>query len=436
MKKLICILTLLMQATMISAATSDTLTYQQQQRVNLIRQTHVVFTSDTSQRPSQDSVRSLIEQFYVDQFRHFQDPNAPYFMMMSKDADLAFGIGGIIRMRGWFDWNGTVNMPAFKPYAINIPKDPSSKRKLNGTPAGTALFFTILGRQTSLGQFMGYFEGNFDGYKHVGFKLKKAYVTFNDWTIGYARTTFSDPGAEAPVIDGAGPSGKVSHTTILVRWLHKFKKHWSVAASLELPEYGVQEQPGQTKKNTAYIPDIAAFLQYSYKSSHIRLAALYKIMSYRDLITASNHNKSGWGVQLSGTYQVGQRLSIYAAYSIGQGIGTYSNDLSSDNYDLVSDPAHPGTLYAPLSWGLSLGAQYYFTKNIFAAMTISESRYMPRHDAMPAEYKYGLYGAVNVFWDITPRLQVGAEYLIGKRMNFNHQNACADRIDALFQFSF
>lgn len=33
-----------------------------------------------------DSVREQISRFYYDQFRHFSDPAAPYFLFMSKDA--------------------------------------------------------------------------------------------------------------------------------------------------------------------------------------------------------------------------------------------------------------------------------------------------------------------------------------------------------------
>ena len=47
------------------------------------------------------AVSKMIENFYIDQFRSFQDPLAPYFMLMSKSGNLAMGIGGVVRMRGW-----------------------------------------------------------------------------------------------------------------------------------------------------------------------------------------------------------------------------------------------------------------------------------------------------------------------------------------------
>ena len=205
---------------------------------DLVHDTKVTFIggNDSTPRPNSDSVISTITKFYINQFNHFQDPRAPYFMFMSKDANLAMGVGGVVRMRGWFDWNGSIQANGFSPYLIGIPKDPANMRKLGATPAGCAIFMTIMGRRSRIGDFMAYIEGNFDGYQHVGFKLKKAYVTVNDWTVGYAPSTFSDPNAQPPTIDGAGPNGRITHTNILVRYMHSFRDRWSVAASFEFPD--------------------------------------------------------------------------------------------------------------------------------------------------------------------------------------------------------
>ena len=86
--------------------------------------------------------------------------------------------------------------------------------------------------------------------------------------------------------------------------------------------------------------------------------------------------------------------------------------------------------------GITTGIKYNFTDNVYACLALGEMRYLPQHKVDGNEYKYGLYGAANIFWDINPRFQVGIEYLIGKRSNFNGQSATAQRCDALVQFSF
>ena len=166
---------------------------------------------------SSDSVRHLIDMFYYDQFRHFQDPEAPYFLFMSKDATLAMGMGGAVRMRAYVDWHGSVQSPGFAPYLIPMRPDPAKMRKFGTTPAGSSLFFRVIGRNKTVGSYQIYIEANFNGYQARDFHLKKAYAAINDFTIGYTVSTFSDPMALPPTVDAQGPVNKRSeeHTSEL-----------------------------------------------------------------------------------------------------------------------------------------------------------------------------------------------------------------------------
>lgn len=396
-------------------------------------------SGDTQHSYDQDSVRLLIQRFYYDQYRHFQDPKSPYFLFMSRDSNVAMGVGGVVRMRGFFDWHGSIPANGFSPYLIPIPKDVTSKRRLGATPAGTALYFSIIGKNSPIGNYWGYIEANFNGYNGKGFQLKKAFVTVNDWTVGYATTTFSDPAAEPPVIDGSGPNGKLSKSSVLVRYLHEMRGGWMVGGSLEFPHSQKGVDGTMTKSTSDWIPDVMATGQYEWDGglSHIRAAVLLRSLGYRDMLTSKNHNVIGWGAQLSSTFKVVPNLSLYGIANVGQGYSSYMVDLSVGNYDLVNDGDKPGKMYAPLSSALVLGAKYNFTDNIYSGLCLSGLRYYPKHSEQSGnEYKYGLYGALNLYWDITPRVQVGAEYLIGKRCNFDGSMGVAERVDALFQLSF
>ncbi len=76
------------------------------QIASMIESTHII--SEGGGKVNQDSIARLLGQFYFDQYRHFQDPRAPYFMFLTKDRNLAMGVGGLIRMRGYFDWDGSM----------------------------------------------------------------------------------------------------------------------------------------------------------------------------------------------------------------------------------------------------------------------------------------------------------------------------------------
>ncbi|MBD5187233.1 MAG: hypothetical protein HDS94_04165 [Bacteroidales bacterium] len=388
--------------------------------------------------PDSDSVRQMITTFYEDQYRHAHDPLAPYFMFMSKDARIAMGVGGVVRMRGWFDWTNAIGANGFAPYLIEIPKNPAHNRRVGGTPSGTDIYFTIFGRNTPLGNWQGFIEANFNGYAGLGLKLKKAYFSVGDWTAGYTTSTFSDPAAEPPTIDGAGPNGVMSRTSLLVRYLKSIKNKWMFGGAIEMPQANYNVDGVNTEKCYDFIPDIIATGQYQwdYGVSHVRLSAMVRSLPYRNLVEGKNCNLAGWGVTASSTVKITNPLGLYGIITYGRGYGSYSGDLSCDQLDLMGVPGKPGELYAPYAISAVFGAKYNILSNLYIGVALSELRNFTKAGTDPSAYKYGLYGAANIFWDIMPRLQVGLEYLAGKRMNVGGEHGNSNRVDAMFQLSF
>ncbi len=395
---------------------------------------YIYINGDRYEREPSDSVKSLVEQFYSDQYRQFYDPHAPYFMFLTKNADMALGIGGRVILRGWGDWNGSQDSYEFFPYDIAVPSNPTERKAIGASPSQSAIFLTLLGRNERLGHYMVSVKG---GVKNRNFVLKDAFIRLNDWAVGYASTTFSDDDALAPTVDAQGPNGQVSKSAMLVRYFHDFKGGWSVAGGVEFPSSDQTQIEGETEKCRDFVPDVVGLAQYQWDGgdSHVRASGIFRLMSYRDLLTARNRNVVGWGAQLSGRWQMLHPLALYYQGVVGRGIGSYCGDLSEGSYDLVPDEGRHGTLKAPLSLGLTAGLQYDFSKKVFACLALGECRYFDSR-AEGSAYKYGLYGAVNVFWNITPRIQGGAEYIIGKRKNFDGASATSDRIDMLISFSF
>lgn len=407
-------------------------------QIEKMKEGHQIVMAGDGEKASQDSIQRMVDMFYFDQFHHFQDPLAPYFLLMSRDANLAMGVGGAVRMRGWGDFDGSVPINGFSPYMIPVPASPEHRRRIGGTPGGTSLFFRVIGFNALVRNFGAYVQCDFSGANNVGFKLKKAYVTIQDFTVGYATTTFADPAAEVPTIDGAGPNGKASRTAMLVRWMHSFTPHWSMAASVEMPGSHTDADGDKTQKLDDYFPDVALFGQYSWAhDQHVRLSGIVRVIPYRDLVAMRNRSMMGYGAQLSANIKPVNCFAIYSEVNAGRGISSYLGDLSIGNYDLVTDNANPGRLTAPWTLGIAAGVKYNFRYNVYACAAYGHARYFNDHGSlMPDDYRMGHYVAANIFWDATPRLQVGAEYLWGQRRNFDGAHAHANRIDVLFQFAF
>lgn len=381
--------------------------------------------------------RELIDRFYYDQFHHFQDPRAPYFLFMSRDARLAMGIGGVVRMRGWEDWKGVMNTSGFIPYDIAVPANTKRRRKLGATPAGTTLYFQVLGTNKTLGNYQLHIEANFNGYQSRDFNLKKAFATVNDWTIGYTNSTFSDPAGTPPLVDGQGPNAEVRTTAVLLRWMHAVNRHWEVAASLEIPQAQVGANDSTTMAQDDWLPNVAAFVQYGWGfNEQVRLSGVLRTLSYRDLLTEKSHSRIGWGVQLSSVFRPVKPLTVYATVNAGRGYASMTNDLLMGRFDLVDEPDCPGRMYAPFAYGWFGALQYYLLSNVFVSGTFGQMNYKPHGQVAGTTYKYGLYSAVNLFWYMTPRIQVGGEFNWGKRRNYDGEHNEARRVSLVAQFVF
>lgn len=409
----------------------------EQQHKDLVDDHKIVFFGK-GQTPQSDSIRNLVENFYYDQFRSFQDPQAPYFLFMSRDNSLAMGIGGLVRMRGYFDWGGTPGIPAFSPYFIPTQRDELNRQNLGTTPAGTAMFFRVIGRNKRFDNYQLYIEANFNGYQSRDFHLKKAYAVVNDWTIGYASSTFGDGSAVPPTIDSNGPTMKMDATNVLVRYMHHFRKSGIyIAASIETPDMSIQTDTIATAARSEFLPNLAAMIQYEWMpGQHVRLSGLMRFLPYRDLVTGRNHQPVGFGIQLSTVFRPFEPLTLYATVNGGRSYANFGGDFLLGKFDLVNNPKCPGRLETVPGWGYFVGLQYNFRPQLFSTVIFGQGRYLPSHKVDGRDYKYGLYGAVNLFWELTPRIRIGAEFNMAKRQNFNGSNGVGRRFGALAQFSF
>ncbi len=423
----------------VNAPDSVLLYPEEQQRADLLKRTKVIFINgEADERAHRDSVESMLARFYVDQFRNTQAPEAPYFTFMSKDANLAMGLGAVVKVRGWFDWNGMIDGASFNTYLINMPKTPETMKSLGASVAGTTIYFSVMGRHTPIGDYHAYIEGGFNGYNNSGFKLKKAWMQIGDWTAGLATTTFSDPAAQPEVLDGAGANGKMDKSNVLVRYMHTWRNRWTVAGSVEFPSSQPQEQEGLTRKVRDYVPDFAALGQYQWNRglSHVRVAGVMRRIAYRDLVEQRNRAAIGWGAQLSTVVRAGRLVTLYGVGSVGQGVASYSGDLSIGNYDLLSRPGVAGQLYAPTTVSATAGVKVQILRNLSSTACLATLRTYVKHPINDDTYKYGQYLAVNMVYSITSRLDLGVEYLAGKRMNYDGTHANDNRAEAVFTASF
>lgn len=386
------------------------------------------------------SVHDLIAVLYNRQEIHFSDPSAPRFLFVDRKGRVALGIGGYVKGTLQYDFAGAIDDGAsFTTYDIPAPSNPAQREQYYANANHSTIFLQMLGRTEHFGTYEMYIQTNFSGGGKgaYGLKLKQAYLRLGAVTAGLTNSTFVDGAAGTPVIDDQGPAGEMSKKNIMLQYRPRLTKHITAAVALEMPSADYRLN-SYTQAINQRFPDIPVFVQYAWHGgdSHVRLSAMLRNLSYRDLVEAENRYATGWAVQLSGALNPFPGVRFYYQGAYGHGYGAYVNDLADADADLIPDPDHNGELHAPAMSNFELGLQYNFTPKLFLAGAYSQAHLYQNTPLGGSTYKRGQYVTVSAFYNIVDDLSIGLEYLHGSRTNVDHTHGAANRIEGMLKLSF
>ncbi|MBQ3026287.1 MAG: porin, partial [Alistipes sp.] len=144
-----------------------------------------------------------------------------------------------------------------------------------------------------------------------------------------------------------------------------------------------------------------------------------------------------WGVQFSGNIHITKYLELFMNGIYGEGISRYINDLMGTGLDFTPRPDDATRVQTTPMFGWQAAAQINLLPNLFvsggySAVTVRKKNGVYSDDM----YKQGQYIFGNVFWNITPRFVLAAEYLYGSRKNMDGAKAHSNRINLLAKYSF
>lgn len=375
--------------------------------------------------------------------KRFNEPGAPRFAIKGKDNMFYLGIGGVIKGVGLFDWKNPIDNPNdFVTADIPFDTPDGDGGKLQASLGQSKIFINFIALPGTDNKVGAYISGKFTGTGNA-FKLNHAYITYRGFTVGHTSSLFEDGAAAPPTIDDEGPCGLVGVTNNLIDYTHSFGKHVKVGVGLEISSVSMTTS-AETRLVNQRIPDIPAYVQYSWDDENgwLRFSALLRNIQYRDLVADKNHNKTCWGVKLSGSTPLGSSpFQVYYQGAYGRGIGGYIQDLADLGLVLSPDAREAGHLDAVKAWGAYAGLQYTFSKKVFASVSYSQARaYADRYaggsTSWNDQYKYAQYVSANVFYTILPGLQCGVEYLYGRRTDMDGLSRSDNRINTMLQFNF
>jgi len=382
----------------------------------------------------------IVDFLHATTSKHFHDPKAPRFLLYDQQHKIAFGIGGYVRMRTAYDFNGSpTNSFGFIPNSIPVPKDPLTKNNFRMDASKSTVFFRLIGDNDQIGKFQAYVSGSFTGV-NSSFVLDDAYVSLLGFTVGRTWSTFNDVAVIPPTVDFQGPNGVAEMRTTQIRFSNYITDNVSFGIAAELPQTTGTYAPMKNTETTQRIPDFPAYVQVGWgadQSSHARVAGVLRNINYRDLVANKTETATGYGVQLSSLAKLAPFITFYGQATYGKGVAEYINDLSGRGLSLVNDNNEVGKMIPQEALGWFTQLQFNMTSSLYTTFGYSQAKLFPQvTDDNSDKYRYGQYVVGNIFYNVGTDFQLGLEYLWGDRVNMNKQKAGANCVQAMIQFNF
>lgn len=341
-------------------------------------------------------------------------------------------------LRASYDFGGIADNLDFITADIPVPNTERYNQQFQLDPSTSGLFFKAIAHAGKLGPIVGYISANFRGYQTTGFSLRDAYITVAGFTVGRRFTTFCDLTAVPTTVDFEGPNGYTTLFNTMIRYTHTFNAHWQIAVAAEMPDASITTSAA-TGTTTQRMPDFPVYAQYSWNKgmSHVRASAVFRDLDYYNERLDSRESQFGYGVQVSGEWQLGRKWTAYWQGIYGKGVAGYIQDIAGTGLDLVPVTGDPGKLQTVEAGSWIGGLQYVFNKKWTATAAYSGVKVAAPKDYYQADlYNLAHYVSTNVFYNITDSFQAGLSYMYGSRKNLDGQLGHANRIQALVQYNF
>ena len=245
-------------------------------------------------------------------------------------------------------------------------------------------------------------------------------------------STFS---ARVPeLLEIEGPDSAVFARQGQFRWTQKVMKDLTVAVAIEDPngDFTVDGVGNSANENSEW-PDFMSHIRHDDSWGHLQLGGLVREIQFNDG-AGKKGDVVGWGTTLSGRiYTFGQdNIQFQGAY--GEGIGRYIQGLIGTGSDAA--PNSSGDFKA-LPAGAAFASYQHWWTDTLRSVVGGEYGVVDNSAGQPGTATKNWQGAaINLVWNILPRLLVGVEFGWGRHEIKDGRDGTARRFQTSTQFNF
>ena len=372
----------------------------------------------------------------------FQQVDKPMFIFTTKNNKFSFAVGGYVNLRASYEFDGTTDNIDFVPYDIPMQRTPANRQRLGMDASTSRVFLKAISNTRALGRVVVFVDADFRGGNGTSYtpRVRSAYVSLGGFTLGRDVTTFCDLQAAPQTIDFRGPNAYNFNFATMLRYeIACADDHLKFGAAAEFPRvsatYGLYAEPIPQR-----VPDFPVYIQVAWgaeRQSHLRASAVFRDMYLYNTLQDKNTTRFGWGVQASGNIKIGRVLNLFFNGVYGEGITPYIQDLTGSGLDFTPNPLNPERIQTTPMYGWQAAAQINLVRNLSISGGYSGVTVRKRNGFYAEnEYRRGEYIFGNLFYKVTPRFTLAAEYLYGRRKNMNDVKNHANRVNVMAQYSF
>ena len=260
--------------------------------------------------------------------------------------------------------------------------------------------------------------------------LRQAYVTWDKWLAGQTWSNFQDVAALPDAVDFVGPT----EGTTFVRQAQLRYTSGPFSVALENPQTVLTGYRSTTRINSddGGMPDITARWTQKGDWGHVSIAGLARQLRHDTAATSASG--SGFGVSVSGKYNIGTHDDIRYMLTGGQGIGRYVGfALGADGaLDATgADIDGTGVLAGFVAW------RHVFDPKLRGNLMVSRAQFDNDTDWTGFGVTRSAQSIhANLIYSPFPKLDIGAELIWGTREVESGADGDLRRLHTTVKYSF
>ena len=283
------------------------------------------------------------------------------------------------------------------------------------------------------GRGRGFIEGDFFGSDNT-FQLRHAFLELGHGLAGQSWSTFMDISAWPEYLEFEGPDGSIFALQGQFRWTQPFSDDLNVAIAIEDPngDFTINGVADSSNENSKW-PDVTSHIRHEFSWGHLQLGGLVRQIRFDDGM-GDKDDVIGWGTTLSGRIDPYGQDSIQFQGIYGEGVGRYITGLIGTGSDAAPDSS--GNLKALPAGAFFAAYQHWWTDTLRSTVG-GEYGVVDNSTGQPDTATKNWQGAaINLIWNILPRLLVGVELNWGRHEVKDGRDGTAQRIQTSTQFNF